>query len=220
MESQLSRVLEPEYMDTEEEATEYDHMDHSGVNRALVDRFLELGGGGLVLDVGTGPAHVPVELAVRAAGTRVVAIDAAQHMLRIGREHVRRNHLAQRVALLCSDAKRLPFPDRVFDAVLSNSIVHHLPDPVSAFREIARVVKPGGAVLLRDLARPRDAHELDAQVRQYAAGANERQRRLFRDSLHAAFTVGEVRELLARAGLGDLAVAKSSDRHWSGERRR
>lgn len=214
----LPRVLEPEVMDTEEEAVSYDHMDHSEVNRSFIDRFVALGARGRVLDVGTGPAHIPLELVRRGPGRSVVAIDAAHHMLAIGREHVARDGFARRVRLVLTDAKRLPFPDRSFDAVMSNSIVHHLPDPLPAFREIARVLRPGGALLLRDLHRPDDVRELDRLVALHAAGADARQRALFRDSLHAAFTTAELIELLARAGLRDLAVSKSSDRHWTAER--
>jgi len=214
----LERILEPEVMDTAEEAEAYDHMDHSDVNRVLVDRFLELGGAGLVLDVGTGPAHVPIELVERAPGTRCVAIDAAGHMLRTGAAHVERSGTGDRVRLVLTDAKKLPLGDASIDAVLSNSIVHHIPDPVPCFAEIARVLKPGGALMLRDLHRPEDVDELDHLVDTYAADCDGRQRGLFRDSLHAAFTVGEVEEMLSRAGLDDLCVYKNSDRHWTAER--
>jgi ubiquinone/menaquinone biosynthesis C-methylase UbiE len=219
MESQLARVLEPEVMDTEEESVAYDRMDHSEVNRLLVDRFLELGAGGRILDLGTGPAHVPVLLASRRPDLRIVAVDAAESMLRIGAEHVARAGCGERVELLLADAKRLPLEDRSFDAVLSNSIVHHIPDPLPFFREVARVVKPSGAILLRDLRRPRDEAELHRLVALHAAGADDRQRGLFRDSLHAAFTVSEIAALLARAGLEDLEVTATSDRHWSAVRR-
>lgn len=214
----LQRILEPEVMDTAEEAEAYDHMDHSEVNRLLIDRFLELGGGGRVLDVGTGPAQIPIELVARSEGSRAVAIDAARHMLRAGAEHLKRTGTGERVRLVLTDAKRLPFPDASFDAVLSNSIVHHIPDPVPCFAEIARVLRPGGALLLRDLHRPDDVAELDHLVATYATDCDDRQRGLFRDSLHASFTVAEVGEMLARAGLPGLEVTKSSDRHWTAQR--
>ncbi len=214
----LPRVLEPEVMDTEEEAVSYDHMDHSEVNRAFIDRFIALGARGDVLDVGTGPAHIPLELVSRGPGRDVVAIDAALHMLSIGKQHVERAGRGRRVRLVLTDAKRLPFPDRAFDAVMSNSIMHHLPDPLPALKEIARVLRPGGALLLRDLHRPEDVKDLDRLVALHAADADPRQRALFRDSLHASFTTGEIESLLRRAGLAELKIYKSSDRHWTAER--
>jgi ubiquinone/menaquinone biosynthesis C-methylase UbiE len=221
--SPLQRVLEPEVMDTAEEADAYDAMDHSEVNRLFVADFLRLAAGtadgARVLDVGTGPAHQPLLLAERDPSCRIVAIDAAQHMLAYGRRHVDRRGFGARILLVRTDAKRLPFRDGAFDAVLSNSIVHHLPDPAPAFAEMRRVVKRGGVVFVRDLHRPADRAELDRLVAQHAADADDRQRGLFRDSLHAAFTVAEVAALLRAAGLGGLRVSKTSDRHWTAEGR-
>lgn len=219
MESQLDRVLEPEWMDTFEEADAYDRMDHSAVNRAFVESLLALRTDqGTVLDVGTGPAHIPIELATRTKATKVVAIDAARHMLAYGRRHVERTGFADRVRLACCDGKRLPFPDASFDAVMTNSIVHHIPDPVPCFREMRRVLKPDGALLIRDLHRPTDRAELDHLVATHAHDADPTQRQLFADSLHAAFTVSEVERMLQAAGFADVAVTKTSDRHWTAQR--
>ena len=58
-----------------------------------------------------------------------------------------------RILLLRGDAKRLPFADASFGAVVSNSLVHHLPDPLAALAEMARVVRGGGWLFVRDLLR-------------------------------------------------------------------
>lgn len=218
METLLARVLEPEVMDTEEEAVAYDHMDHSEVNALLVSRFLELGASGRVLDLGTGPAHIPIELARRNGNVEIEALDAATEMLVVARKNVAREGFSHRIRLVLGDAKRLPYPDRSFDAVLSNSIVHHLPDPAPFFAEIARVARPEAAILLRDLRRPWDGSELERIVAERAADADPRQRALFRDSLHAAFSVSEIEGMLRKAGLPDLRVYANSDRHWTAER--
>ena len=80
----LPRVLEPEVMDSAEEATDYDAMDHAQVNRVFVADFLTFWRpSGRVLDVGTGTAQIPIELCLQAEGITVVAIDAAHHMLKV-----------------------------------------------------------------------------------------------------------------------------------------
>lgn len=206
-------------MDTVDEAVQYDLMDHAAVNRAFVERFLEIGGGGHVLDVGTGPAHIPIELCRRREDVRVTAVDAARAMLDRAAMRVREAGLAGRVRLSLADGKALRFPDGAFDAVMSNSIVHHLPDPRPFFREVKRLVKPRGVVFLRDLFRPETEEELAALVARHTAGATAEQHGLFAASLRAAFTVDEVRSMLAECGLPDLAVAATSDRHWTAERR-
>ncbi len=214
----MERVLEPEVMDTPSEAEAYDLMDHSEVNRAFVERFLEIGGGGHVLDLGCGPAHIPVVLCRAATGARVTGVDAAAHMLRHGARRIREAGLGHRIRLLRADAKRLPFRDGAFDGVMSNSIVHHLPDPRPFLAEVRRVVRPSGSILLRDLLRPGSEAELEHLVDLYASDSTEEQQRLLADSLHAAFTPAEVRAMLAECGLADLIVYASSDRHWTADR--
>src|SRR5262245_36972949 len=117
----LQRVLEPEVMDSAAEARDYDAMDHSAVNRAFVADFLAVWtGDGTVLDVGTGTAQIPIELCRRHASARVVGIDLAEHMLQVGKENVRRDGLIERIRLECIDAKKMPFADGAFQAVMSN----------------------------------------------------------------------------------------------------
>lgn len=217
--SRLARILEPEVMDSEGEAAEYDAMDHGEVNRLFVDRLFELGASGRILDVGTGPAQMLLDLCRRPACDSVVGLDAAASMLKLGRRHLEADGLLSRARLICADAKRMPFPDQSFHAVMSNSILHHLPDPTPCLREVARVLQPGGVILLRDLHRPEDQAELDALVEQHARNDSDRQRALFRASLNAAFTCEEVIGLLKDAGLEGLTVYRNSDRHWTAEGR-
>ena len=105
--------------------------------------------------------------------------------------------------------------NRSFPAVMSNSIVHHIPDPRAVFTEIARVVMPGGTIFVRDLLRPADAATLRHLVDTYASDANEHQRKMFAESLHAALTVEEVRELASRLGFDPEGVRQTTDRHWT-----
>jgi ubiquinone/menaquinone biosynthesis C-methylase UbiE len=212
----LERILEVEVMDTPEEARDYDAMDHRAVNEAFVTDFLRVWDGqGPVLDVGTGTAQIPIVLCRRHARAEVVAIDYAEHMLRIGQENIRRAALHDRIRLERCDAKVLPFADRSFGAVISNSIVHHIPEPGRVIGEMVRVVRPGGTLFVRDLLRPNNQEELDRLVGLYAGDANEHQRQMFADSLRAALTLSEVRGLVAGEGFGPETVQQTSDRHWT-----
>ena len=153
----LQRILEPEVMDSAEEATDYDSMDHSYVNRLFVSDLLPLRDDfRTLLDVGAGTAQIPIELCQRQAYVHVVAIDLAQHMLRVGQQNLEQTGLSERIHLQCCDAKRMPFADHSFDAVMSNSIVHHIPEPFAVFAQMARVVKPAACMFVRDLLRPVD----------------------------------------------------------------
>src|SRR6266478_3851873 len=153
----LPRTLEPEVMDSADEARDYDAMDHAAVNRAFVADFLAVWNGrSPLLDVGTGTAQIPIELCRQSATARVTAIDLAEQMLRVGQENVRRAGLEERVSLRCCDAKAMPFAAHSFTGVISNSIVHHIPEPAGVFQEMVRVVEHGGQLFVRDLLRPGD----------------------------------------------------------------
>ena len=221
----IPRTLEPEVMESAEEAAEYDGMDHAGVNEAFVDDVLAAvqaagwGGDGArpvaVLDVGTGTARIPIALARRGVSVRITALDLSDEMLTLARRNVEAAGLGSRIELAKGDGKRLPFGDAGFDIVLSNSIVHHIPDPAPALAEMLRVLRPGGLLFVRDLLRPETEAEVARLVETYAAGESDRSRGLFRDSLRAALTVDEVRGLLAGVGLPPGMASQSSDRHWT-----
>lgn len=217
----MQRVTEPEVMDSPEEANEYDAMDFTDVNTAFAQRAVALGPpAGLILDAGTGTARIPILMIQRCPQWQIIGIDLAPSMLAVGQANVERSGLGQQIQLELVDAKQLPYPDASFDMIVSNSLVHHLPSPLPFLVELKRVLKPNGAVLLRDLIRPASAEILNAIVEQVAAECNAHQKQLFQDSLYAAFTLDEVKELMQQAGLTDVEVYQSSDRHWSVERAR
>jgi ubiquinone/menaquinone biosynthesis C-methylase UbiE len=215
--SVLSRILEPEVMDSAEDALDYDTMDHRQVNEAFVTDFLAVcpDPAGRVLDVGTGTARIPIELCQRHAALHVLAVDAAAHMLVLANRNITAAGLSRRIETLLGDARHLPFPDGAFAAVISNSIIHHIPDPLPVLAEMVRLTAPGGWLFLRDLLRPRDEAMLHALVEQHAAGANPHQKQLFADSLRAALSLDELRLLVLQLGFDPLGVRQTSDRHWT-----
>lgn len=219
----LPRVLEPEAMDTPEEAADYDAMDHAAVNRAFVSDFRRIWDTSTpVLDVGTGTAQIPIELARQHPldDLQVVAIDLADHMLVLARRNVERAGFADRIRVEKADAKGFRYPDREFGAVISNSTIHHIPEPLDCFTEMHRVCDVGCLLFVRDLLRPADRGELHHLVETYAGGANAHQRQMFGDSLLAALTLEEVRALVGRLGYAPDTVAQTSDRHWTWAARR
>src|SRR6188474_3100807 len=117
----LPRTLEPEVMDTAEDAREYDAMDHAAVNAVFVDDLLAAlsawsrkrpGPSGAirikVLDLGAGTAQIPIELARRAPDVHITAVDAAASMLALARTNIATVRLDERINFTLADAKRLP----------------------------------------------------------------------------------------------------------------
>ncbi len=221
----LPRTLEPEVMDSAEEASDYDSMDHAEVNgRFCADLLAVAPDVRRVLDMGTGTALIPIELCRRAPDVTLDAIDLATHMLHLARRNVARAGLSARIALGRRDAKATGWPSRTFDAVVSNSIVHHVAAPRAILEEMWRLVRPGGRLFVRDLTRPPSEERVAELVGRYAPSPDglpaeravfERQRDLFAASLRAALTTDEVRELVATLGIRADDVRATGDRHWT-----
>lgn len=167
---------------------------------------------GEVLDLGCGPADPTVRLATANPAVTIVAVDAGPVMLGLAGERIERTGLGDRVRL---EQRRLPDPSlegRRFDVIVSNSLLHHLPDPMVLWTTIGRCVRPGGAVAVMDLLRPADL----AAVNRLVADIGEAPSVLradFRNSLLAAYRPEEVEAQLAAAGLAELSVEQISDHH-------
>jgi ubiquinone/menaquinone biosynthesis C-methylase UbiE len=212
----LSRTLEPEVMDGEQEADEYDNINHQAVNEAFAEDVLkeaELGRD--FLDLGTGTALIPIELCKRAPKIRVMALDASVPMLEAARFRLEFAGMIDRIRLVHGNVMELFFDDECFDVVVSNSLVHHLPDPVGFFAEAWRVLCTGGRLFIRDLVRPETAEEVERLVELYAAAETDFSKQLLRQSLHAALTTEEVESLLKSLPLSPQGLQQTSDRHWT-----
>jgi demethylmenaquinone methyltransferase/2-methoxy-6-polyprenyl-1,4-benzoquinol methylase len=121
--------------------------------RAMVDHILP-DRPGLILDVASGPAGVAIQLADRSGG-RVVGIDLTLDMLGQGRRNVNERAMADRVQLVAGRAEQMPFADATFDALTFTYLLRYVDDPQATLRELARVVKPGGAVASLEFLLPR-----------------------------------------------------------------
>jgi SAM-dependent methyltransferase len=212
------RALEPEIMDGAEEAEAYmdaaaqEHL--AALDASWVERVLAFGprGPAGVLDVGTGGGQIPGRIAARRPAWRIWGVDRAGAMLAEGlgslagaRGAARRAARSFGLALAQADARQLPFPDGAFQLVISNSLLHHLADPRPILDEIARVAGERGAVLLRDLRRPaRWRHRL--HVAWHGRRYRGTMRRLYEDSVAAAFTPAELAAILRHTGLAGARV--------------
>ena len=209
----MIRRPEPELMDGRAEADAYARADFSAVNAAFVERLLDLTrerDEARAIDLGTGPGDIAIRVAVARPRWRVTGVDAAEPMLAIAREG--RSQISN-ISFHCADAKASGLPDRSFDVIFSNSLLHHMPDPLPLWREIARLAAMGATVFVRDLTRPTSQAQAHRLVALHAGGESELLKQEFYRSFLAAFTVEEIRDQICRAGLAYLEVEPSSDRH-------
>src|SRR5580693_3569938 len=107
--------------------------------------WLNIPQGGIALDVGSGPGSITAALA-RAAGPDGLAlgVDISVPML----VRAVRNEAGPQVGFLRADAQRLPLRDNTIDAVTSMAVFQLIPDPAAALGEIARVLRPGGRLVM------------------------------------------------------------------------
>lgn len=147
------------------------------------------------LDVGCGPAGVPLRVAALRPALMLVGVDLSLPMLRQARAEAARQGLGSRLLLVRASAGALPFRDAAFDLVMSNSLLHHLAEPRRALADAARTAARGAAIFLRDLRRP-PRPLLGAHIRFFGRHYNGGMRRLFEASVRAAYTCSELRQML------------------------
>ena len=140
----------------------------------------------VVADVGTGTGILASELA--RLGLRVIGIDHSSRMLEAARAKLTQEGLAG-VELRQGEASALPLEDAEVDAALAHMVIHYLPSPAEAIREMARTVKPGGVVVVVDFV----SHEHE-WMRQELGVA------------WLGFSLEEIEGWFAEAGLGDFCL--------------
>jgi SAM-dependent methyltransferase len=214
----MKRIVEPELMDDEAQARAYAEADFEEPNARFLALYADFVGplpaGAAVLDLGCGPGDITLRIAAAYPEIEVHGLDGSAAMLAFGRSALAANRrLRDRVQLIEGLVPEAPLPRAVYEAIVSNSLLHHLHDPAGLWRMIRGHSAPGTAVLVMDLMRPATETAARVLVDEHAAGEPEVLRRDFYNSLLAAFEPGEVRLQLEAAGLGHFLVAQVSDRH-------
>lgn len=203
-------------MDDPEQALVYARADFEKENQGFVDRFHEYFPEfteGHVLDLGCGPGDIPIRFARRVPGCRITGVDASEPMIGLAVETVKQVGLADRITFRCERFQGVSLVESA-DAAISNSLLHHVPNPLQFWYRLRQLVKPGSPVLVMDLLRPESPEEAQTIVDRYACGAPDILRRDFYNSLLAAFTEDEIAAQLAQMNLTRLLIDVPDDRHW------
>lgn len=212
----MKRTLEPELMEDEQQVVAYARADFAEENQGFVDRFHEYFpdfSEGHILDLGCGPGDIPIRIARALPASRVTGIDASAPMIRLAEAAVTQAGLSARVSFRCERFQDVAGAGQA-DAAISNSLLHHVPNPLQFWNRLRQLVKPGSPVLVMDLLRPDSQEAAQAIVEQYAADEPDILRRDFYNSLLAAFTRDEIGAQLAQMNLTRLLIDVIDDRHW------
>ena len=217
----ILRIPEPEVMNDPLQVDAYAAADFSGTDQAMVERIatlLESSGNSFsdrarLLDLGCGPGNIASRLAQRWPHCSVLGLDAADRMIAVADE--RRGAAGIPRERLRYDKALLPLSqvDPPADLIVSNSLLHHLHDPQQLWSSLIPLASPHCLVLHRDLRRPDSEASIDRLCQCHVADAPLVLQRDYRASLHASFTLEEVKAQLLHAGLGHLQVAAIEDRY-------
>ena len=213
----MDRLPEPELMDEAEQARAYALADFEEPNARFVESFETLFPElreGSVLDLGCGPGDIVLRLATRHPGLVVHGLDGSAAMLHFACERLHEAPaLGGRVQFVEGRLPGAMLPLERYDAVISNSLLHHLHEPAVFWQAVCEAARPGAAVLVMDLFRPGSEQDARALVERHAGAEPDVLKRDFLASLRAAFTPDEIRAQLGAAGLDGLEVRTVSDRH-------
>ena len=213
----MERTPEPELMEDLEQARAYAEADFEEPNRLFVEefmtRFAGWSGEGAILDLGCGPGDIVLRLARAYPGCRVHGLDGSASMLSFAEAALADSGLGPRVRFVRGLVPGAGLPERRYDAITSNSLLHHLHRPLVLWEAIRDLGAPGAPVLVMDLIRPGTPARARDIVEAYAADEAPVLKTDFFNSLLAAFEIDEVRYQLEEAGLDGLSVEPVSDRH-------
>jgi len=112
--------------------------------KAALGEWMRKCEGRTVLDYCCGTGQTSVDLAV--AGANVYGIDIAAEEIQAAWARAKEDGVSERTRFLVMDAENLAFPDRAFDFIVCNGVLHHL-DLEKAYPELSRVLKPGGQII-------------------------------------------------------------------------
>jgi ubiquinone/menaquinone biosynthesis C-methylase UbiE len=164
-------------------------------------RALALGiEGGIILDVGTRVGLIALKIVWHNENLVAMGLDSCGPMVERARETAAAWSLNERAVFQVGDARRMRFKSSYFDLVVSDCSLHRFDDVVEVLREIGRVLKPKGALLVRDYRRP-SRLKMIGKIQQHTAHLGDSMRSHVETVFQAAYTVEEVQQAIQEAGL-------------------
>ena len=213
----MDRVVEPELMNDPEQVLAYSHADFAEAHQSVIDNFSQIFPNiqplNAMLDLGCGSGDVTVRFAQRYTKCHIDAVDGSQEMLKQAEVLIANCSLTHRITLHLQQLPKCKFENKTFDAIISNSLLHHIHQPQNLWSTIKQFATTDTAIYVCDLFRPATTQVAQQLVDQYANNEPEILRRDFYNSLLAAFTPDEVRTQIVNTELDGLQIDKVSDRH-------
>lgn len=167
---------------------------------------------GTILDLGTGPGYLPIEIVKRTPSIRVNGIDLSSKLISMARENALKAGVADRLNFEIGNAARLRFEDGSYDMVVSTGMLHMLKSPVKVLRECYRVLKSGGETWIYDPA------QVSSQIdkRKWKASLTFREKIIYR--LFTLYTLINPPHTYNRKQIIEMIAATNFKEYWIEEK--
>jgi len=119
----------------------------------VVSRLKEFNPSGKLVDIGCGTGNLIVKIAEKYPGLELIGVDISSETLDYAKKRATRKKLDKKIEFKIGNVEDLPFPNNSVDIIVSTLSLHHWEDPTKAFKEIYRVVKENGSLLIFDFRR-------------------------------------------------------------------
>ena len=181
-------------------------------------RALKLGvESGMVLDVGTRVGLAALKILWQNENFYSIGIDSSGPMIEHARATAQAWELGERAVFQVGDPRRMRFKSAYFDLVISDSTLHRFDDAGAVLREIQRVLKPRGALLIRDFRRP-NRFRMAKHIRKHSARFGEAMNRQIETAIRAAYTKDELMRIVADAQLQRIQMVETDPNYITIER--
>ncbi|MHA2408104.1 MAG: class I SAM-dependent methyltransferase [Candidatus Ranarchaeia archaeon] len=165
-----------------------------------------------ITDIGCGPGYLLLNLAKEMPDIKPIGVDVSKEMIQRAKNNFNSLGLSERVEFKVGSVDNLPFEDLTQDFIISSGALHHFPDPILAFNEIYRVLKPGGQMLIFDLRR--DVRRiffwllwLAQNIAFRIMGLNAMKRiNEPTGSMLASYTIEEIKEIMSKTNFADWTI--------------
>ena len=185
----------------------------------FASRALALGvESGIVLDVGTRVGLIALKIVWHNENLVAMGLDTSGPLIERARETATAWELNERAVFQVGDPRNMRLKSAYFDLVVSDCSLHRFDTVVGVLREVGRVLKPKGAVLIRDYSRP-NRLKMIGKIQQHTERLGDAMRFQVERAIQSAYTSDEIRQAVAEAGLTGVLVDDSDPDYVVIERR-
>jgi ubiquinone/menaquinone biosynthesis C-methylase UbiE len=163
---------------------------------------------GIVLDVGTRVGLIALKIVWHNENLVAMGLDTSGTLVERARETAAAWNLNERAVFQVGDPRSMRFKNGYFDMVVSDCSLHRFDNVVEVLREAGRVLKPKGAILIRDYSRPSRLRMI-GKIQEHTKRLGDPMRAQLEQAIQAAYTPEEVRQAIAEAGLTAVRVDDS-----------